>query len=234
MGKNKVPIWAFIALALSVDTGTLAAANADGKNAQSTSDGTRKIVFFGDSITAGLGVPPNEAFPALIQGRIVAAKLPFVVINAGLSGETSAGGLRRVGWVLKQRADVLVIELGANDGLRGLALNDTRINLQGIIDRARALHPQIQIFIAGMQLPPNLGAGYTAAFRSIFPELAIQNSISLIPFLLEGVGGVSEMNQADGIHPNSAGHHRLAENVWSVLGPKLVGMLTQERDGFED
>ena len=163
----------------------------------------------------------DEAFPALIQHRIDTESLPFRVINAGLSGETSAGGLRRINWVLQQRVDFLVIELGANDGLRGISLTDTRTNLQGIIDRALALHPKVRIALAGMQIPPNLGPEYTTTFRSLFPALAKANLTLLIPFLLEGVGGIEELNLADGIHPTAEGHRRVAQNVWKILAPAL-------------
>ncbi len=184
-------------------------------------DSTRTVLFFGNSLTAGFGVRTDEAFPARIQHRIDTESLPFRVINAGLSGETSAGGLRRISWVLQQRVDFLVIELGANDGLRGISLADTRTNLQGIIDRARAAHPKVRIALAGMQIPPNLGPEYTATFRSLFPRLAKENSTLLIPFLLEGVGGVEELNLPDGIHPTPVGHRRVAQNVWKILAPAL-------------
>jgi acyl-CoA thioesterase-1 len=196
------------------ETDAVAAANRQGE---------KVILFFGDSITAGFGVEPHQAFPALIQQRIDAENLPFKVINAGLSGETSAGGLRRVSWVLGQRVDIMVIELGANDGLRGVPLSATRKNLQGIIARARAAQPNLRIVLAGMQLPPNLGPEYTTHFRTLFPELARAHSTLLIPFLLEGVGGVPALNLNDGIHPNPQGHRRVAENVWKVLAPVLRG-----------
>jgi acyl-CoA thioesterase-1 len=182
------------------------------------------VLFFGNSITAGLGVRPDASFPALIQRRIDAERLPFKVINAGLSGETSAGGLRRIDWLLQQRVDLLVIELGANDGLRGISLMATRKNLQGIIDRARAAHPRAHIVLAGMQIPPNLGPEYTSVFRSLFPELAKANSTLLIPFLLQGVGGIEALNLADGIHPNPEGHRRVAQNAWEILAPVLRGI----------
>ena len=183
---------------------------------------SKTILFFGNSLSAGFGLDPAEAFPALIQQKIDSLKWNYTVINAGLSGETSAGGLRRIDWLLQRKIDVLVLELGANDGLRGIALAETRRNLQGIIDRAKEKHPDVQIVIAGMQVPPNLGKTYTRSFRALFPELARQNEAELIPFLLEGVGGVPELNLADGIHPNIAGHRKVAENVWKVLRPLLV------------
>ena len=179
-------------------------------------DSSGTVLFFGDSLTAGLGVRPDESFPALIQQQIKAECLPFRVINAGLSGETSAGGLRRIDWVLQQRVDLLVIELGVNDGLRGISLTATRKNLQGIIHRSRAAHPKAHIVLAGMQIPPNLGSEYTASFRSLFAELAQENSTLLIPFLLEGVGGDEALNLPEG-------HRRVAQNVWEILAPALRG-----------
>ena len=184
---------------------------------------SKTILFFGNSLSAGFGLDPAEAFPALIQRKIDSLGLNGTVVNAGLSGETSAGGLRRIDWLLQRRIDILVLELGANDGLRGLALDDTRRNLQGIIDRTKQKYPQAQIVIAGMQVPPNLGKTYTQSFRALFPELAQKNEAALIPFLLEGVGGVPALNLADGIHPNAAGHRKVAENVWKILQPLLAG-----------
>ena len=181
----------------------------------------KNILFFGNSLSAGYGLDPSEAFPAMIQQRIDSLGLAYNVINAGLSGETSAGGLRRIDWLLQRHLDILVLELGANDGLRGIALTDTRRNLQGIIDRTKQKYPNAKIVIAGMQVPPNLGKTYTQAFRALFPELAQKNNAALIPFLLEGVGGVPALNLADGIHPNAAGHRRVAENVWKTLRPVI-------------
>ncbi|HVU16394.1 MAG TPA: arylesterase [Candidatus Didemnitutus sp.] len=182
---------------------------------------TRTLVFFGDSLTAGLGVDPDEAFPALIQKKIEAAGKSWRVVNAGLSGETTAGGLRRLDWILRQPVDLIVVELGANDGLRGLKPEVTRANLQAIIDRIRTHDPKIRIVLAGMRVPTNLGPEYTASFAAIFPELATANKITLIPFLLEGVGGHPELNQGDGMHPTPAGHAKVADNVWTVLAPLL-------------
>jgi len=181
----------------------------------------RTLVFFGDSLTAGLGVDPDQAYPALIQRKIDAAHLAWRVVNAGLSGDTTAGGLRRLEWVLRQPMDLIVVELGANDGLRGLKPEVTRANLQLIIDRIRTLRPGARIVLAGMQLPTNLGADYTGKFAAIYPDLAKRNDLPLIPFLLEGVGGHPELNQGDGMHPTPAGHERVADNVWKVLAPLL-------------
>ena len=182
------------------------------------------IVVLGDSLAAGLGVDPSEAFPEVIQKKITAAGLNDTVVNAGVSGDTSADGLARTGWLLRQRIDVLILELGGNDGLRGLPIATTRTNLQAIIDRVRQKYPQVRIVLAGMQMPPNMGAEYTAAFRQIYPDLAAANHAALIPFLLAGVGGRAELNQADHIHPTAAGHKIVADNVWEVLRPILEGM----------
>ena len=179
------------------------------------------MLFFGTSLTAGLGLEPEEAFPALIQAKLDSAGLAFRAVNAGVSGETSAAGLRRIDWLLSQPVAVLVLELGANDALRGQDLAAAGANLQAIIDRTRARHPDVRIVIAGMEAPPNLGSRYTAAFRQMFVDLARRNDAALIPFLLEGVAGVPELNQGDGIHPNAEGARIMAENVWKVLEPVL-------------
>ncbi len=175
------------------------------------------ILFFGNSLTAGMGLDPEEAFPAVIQDKIDSLGLNYEVINAGLSGETTAGGKNRVGWVLDQPVDVFVLELGANDGLRGLPLEQTRQNLQAIIDTVRKTNAEAEIILAGMQIPPNMGAAYTSEFRKIFPELAEKNEVHFVPFLLKGVGGDPDLNQPDGIHPTAEGQRILAENVWEVL-----------------
>lgn len=181
----------------------------------------KSVVFLGDSLTAGLGVQKAEAFPALVGEKIRAADLPFDVENAGLSGDTSAGGLRRIEWLLQRRIDVLVVELGANDGLRGLSLKTMKANLQSIIDKTKAKNPQVKIVLAGMQVPPNLGAEYATGFERVFGELARENNATLIPFLLEGVGGNRDLNQPDLIHPSPAGHRIIAELVWRTLEPIL-------------
>ena len=183
----------------------------------------RTVVFFGDSLTAGYGLddPASEAYPALIQEKITAAKLPWRVVNAGLSGETSSGGLRRVEWILRQPTDVFVLALGANDGLRGIDPAVSSANLQGIIDRVHARYPAAKIILAGMQVPPTLGEEYGRAFAAIYPALAEKNHLVLIPFLLADVGGHMELNQPDNLHPNAAGAAKVAETVWSVLHPLL-------------
>lgn len=183
---------------------------------------SKKILFFGDSLTAGMGLDPNEAFPTVIQEKLDSLGLNYSVINAGLSGETTASGRNRIEWVLNQEVDIFVLELGANDGLRGIPPEETRKNLQEIIKFVREKDPDTEIILAGMQIPPNMGPEYTAEFRRIFPELAEKNNVELIPFLLEDVAGDSELNQEDGIHPTAEGHRILANNVWEVLKPMVV------------
>ena len=184
--------------------------------------GKKNILFFGTSLTAGYGLDPTEAYPALIQNRVDSLKLPYNVVNGGLSGETSAAGLDRIDWFLKrQPVSIFVLELGANDGLRGLPLKDTKKNLQKIIDRVKAKNANVKLVMAGMQMPPNLGKKYTTDFKNIYPVLAKKNNMKLIPFLLDGVAGIPKLNQQDGIHPTAAGDKILAENVWVVLKDML-------------
>ncbi len=184
-------------------------------------DNPQRILFFGDSITAGNGVDKENAFPALIQQKIDSLGWNFEAINAGLSGETSAGGLRRVDWMLRQPVSVFVLELGGNDGLRGIDLDATKKNLQNIIDKVEGKYPDARIVLAGMQVPPNLGPDYTNKFKTMYPELAKDNDTELIPFLLKDVGGYPEYMQGDGIHPNTEGHAMVAETVWETLRPIL-------------
>lgn len=179
------------------------------------------IVFYGDSLTAGYGIDPESAFPALIGKALEQKGKNVKVVNAGVSGETSAGGLSRVDWVLRQPVDIFVLELGANDGLRGLPVEQTKKNLQAIIDRVKAKNPNVKIVIAGMMVPPNMGPDYSAQFQKIFPELARRNDAALVPFLLEDVAGIKTLNLADGIHPNPEGHQIVARNVLKVLEPLL-------------
>lgn len=183
----------------------------------------KTILFFGDSLTAGYGLDDaaTEAFPGLIQKKINEAKLPYRVINSGLSGETTAGGLRRIDWVLRMPVDIFVLELGGNDGLRGLPPAVAAKNLQGIIDKVRAKNPSAQIVIAGMTMPTSMGEAYVREFAAIYPALAKTNDAVLIPFLLEGVGGRPELNLPDGFHPNVAGHKIVADVVWKTLQPLL-------------
>ena len=179
------------------------------------------IVFFGNSLTAGYGLSPSQAFPAVIQKKIDSLGLPYQVINAGVSGETSSGGKTRIDWILKQPVDIFVLELGANDGLRGIPLSATRKNLQDIVDKVIAKNPNTKLLFAGMQIPPNMGQTYTTEFRNIYTELAEKNKMTLVPFLLEGVGGEPKLNQEDGIHPTAEGHRIVAENLWRSLQKML-------------
>ncbi len=185
------------------------------------SDKPTSLLFFGDSLTAGYGLSPEEAFPALIEKGLNKKGRVASVTNAGLSGETSAGGLARIDWVLRQPIDIFVLELGANDGLRGLPLDQTRKNLQGILDKVKNKNPMAKLVIAGMMVPPNMGQQYSKEFSKIYPDLAKKNNATLIPFLLEGVGGNEKLNQADGIHPNAEGHRIIAGNL-TVIFSKLI------------
>ncbi len=179
--------------------------------------GTKTILFFGNSLTAGYGLDTEESFPALIQDRLDSLELNYTAINSGLSGETTSGGLNRLNWVLNQKVDVFVLELGANDGLSGIPLKETRKNLQSIINLVKEKNPSTEIILAGMQIPPNMGQDYTDEFRKIYPELASENEVRLIPFLLDGVAGIPELNLQDGIHPTAEGQKIVRENVWEVL-----------------
>jgi len=185
------------------------------------SENTKTIIFFGDSLTAGYGLAPEQAFPALIQNYLEEKGIAVKVVNAGVSGETTAGGLSRINWVLNQHVDIFVLELGANDGLRGLPLNQTVSNLQQIIDQVKKANPKVEIIIAGMMVPPNMGQQYSNEFRRIFPDLAEKNKLGLIPFLLEGVAGDPELNLPDGIHPNVEGHKIVAGNILKILEEKI-------------
>jgi acyl-CoA thioesterase I len=181
----------------------------------------KTILFFGDSITAGYGLEDGEAFPAIVQQKIDSLGLAYRVVNSGLSGETSAGGLRRIDWVLQQNVDVFVLELGGNDGLRGIDPASTKENLRGIINRVQAKYPDAIIILTGMESPPNMGESYTSRFRSIYADLADENDVIFLPFILEGVAGDPDLNLPDGIHPTAEGHRILARNVWGVLEPVL-------------
>ena len=184
-----------------------------------TNTSPKLILFYGDSLTAGYGLSPEEAFPAKVEKKLNQKGNVCKVVNAGLSGETSAGGLSRLDWVLRQPVDIFVLELGANDGLRGLPVDQTQKNLQAIIDKVKGKNPKVKIVIAGMMVPPNMGADYTAKFQKIFPELAKKNNATLIPFILQNVAGDEKLNQADGIHPTAEGHNIVADNVYKVLQP---------------
>jgi acyl-CoA thioesterase I len=181
----------------------------------------KTLLFYGDSLTAGYGLSPEEAFPALIETKIKQQGKSWKVINGGLSGETSAGGLSRIDWMLRQPVDIFVLELGANDGLRGLPLEQTKSNLQAIIDKVKAKNPAVKIVVAGMMVPPNMGPDYTTQFKNVFPALAKKNKATLIPFILEGVAGNEKLNLPDGIHPNIEGHKIVAEHIWKTIGPML-------------
>jgi len=207
-------------LACGTEESTPSASSEAGTTA-GTGDARPVVLFLGTSLTAGYGLSVDKAYPSLIQQKIDSAGLGFRVVNAGESGGTSAGGVRRIGWLLRQPVATLVLELGANDGLRGQDVTNLKRNLQTIIDTTLATYPEAEIVIAGMEAPPNLGRLYTAEFRRVFQELARENKAELIPFLLEGVAGVPELNQADGIHPTAAGQRLIAETVWHVLDPLL-------------
>ncbi|MFN0016419.1 MAG: arylesterase [Saprospiraceae bacterium] len=183
---------------------------------------TRKtIVFFGNSLTAAYQLPPEQGFPALIQQKVDGLGLAYRCVNAGNSGETTAGGKNRVDWILSQSVDVFVLELGGNDALRGVPVDEAKRNLQEIINRVKTKYPTCQIVLVGMLAPPNLGPTYTKAFAAMYPDLAKANGTALVPFLLEGVGGDPNLNLPDGIHPNEAGHRIVAETVWKTLRPLL-------------
>jgi acyl-CoA thioesterase-1 len=179
----------------------------------------RVVVALGDSLTAGLGVAPDEAWPALVEARLREEGYPYRVVNAGVSGDTTAGGLRRVDWVLRSDPEVAVVALGANDGLRGLPVDQMRANLAAIVERLS--EKGARVLLAGMRVPPNYGADYGRAFAAVYPEVARTRHVPLMPFLLEGVAADPRLNQADGIHPNAAGHRVIADRVWPLLRPLL-------------
>lgn len=183
---------------------------------------TKNILFFGNSLTAGYGLEdPSDAFPALIQGKIDSLGLPYKVINGGLSGETTSGGANRIDWLLKQKIDVFVLELGANDGLRGIPVAETKKNLQTILNKVKAKYPDAKQVLLGMEVPPNMGNEYVTQFRSIFRQVADENKIAFVPFLLHGVAGNTQLNLKDGIHPTAKGYKIVAENVWDILKDEL-------------
>ena len=201
----------------STDPQTSISANTD-----STSDlKIKRIIFFGNSLTAGYGLSDQEAFTTQIQLIMDSLDLPYQAINAGLSGETTAGGERRIDWVLKQQMDIFFLELGGNDMLRGTDVQTTENNLRSIITKVRIKHPNIPIILAGMMAPPNLGKEYTDAFASIYPTLSKEFNLTLIPFFLEGVAGIDSLNQSDGIHPTAQGQKIVAQTVWQALYPLL-------------
>lgn len=205
----------FILMFALFPAGSLAA------NPEHDHDRKQVVLFFGNSITAGYGLDPDQAFPHLIGEKADSLGYALEIINAGLSGETSAGGLRRIDWVLQRRFDLFVLELGANDGLRGLDPDHTRENLQQIMDKVRHRYPEVLILLTGMEAPPNMGPDYTDRFRQLFRDLAESNDVAFMPFILEDVAGIPELNMADGIHPTAAGHRIIARNVWKALEPLL-------------
>lgn len=191
---------------------TVATAKPDSTKAEKT------VLFFGDSLTAGYGLDdPSQAYPGVVQNKIDSAKLPYKVVNAGVSGETTAGGKARINWILRQKVDVFVLELGANDGLRGIPATETAKNLQAIVDVVKAKYPNAKLVLLGMQVPPNMGTTYANSFKDVFPQLASKNKMTFMPFLLKDVGGVPKLNQKDGIHPNTEGAKIVGNNVWQVL-----------------
>jgi len=183
--------------------------------------GQKKILMFGDSITAGYGLTEEQAYPALIQNKIDSLGLNHTVINAGLSGETTAGGARRVDWILQQDVDIFLLGLGGNDGLRGIETSNTKMNLITIIEKVREKDSEVDIILAGMEAPPNLGQQYTSSFRLIFSEVANEKNVTFMPFLLEDVAGIDELNQPDGIHPTAEGQQIIADHIWTYVEPLL-------------
>jgi acyl-CoA thioesterase-1 len=191
---------------------------ASAQTASAATSTKKNILFFGDSLTAGYGLDDEQdAFPGVIQRRIDSLKLPYNVINAGVSGETTAGGLGRIDWTLKQKVDIFILELGANDGLRGVPVSETKNNLHTIIIKVKAKYPDARIILAGMMVPPSMGADYANSFKAVFPAIAEKDKVELIPFLLDHVAGIPKLNQGDGIHPTAEGAKIVADNVWRVL-----------------
>ena len=180
-------------------------------------DETKTILFYGDSITAGYGIGTDLAFPKLVETKLQNEGYAVEVINGGLSGETTAGGLTRIDWMLNRSYDIFILELGGNDGLRGLPIAETESNLNKIIERVKAKNPATKIIVAGMMVPPNMGPEYSEDFKGVFESVARNNKATLIPFLLEDVGGIEDLNQPDGIHPNAAGHEIIARNIYPVI-----------------
>lgn len=186
-----------------------------------TNDSKKTILCFGNSLTAGYGLDEQEAWPALLQARLDSINEPYTVVNAGLSGETTSGGLNRLDWVIKQKVDLFILELGANDMLRGLAVDNTKENLEKIITKVSTKYPEAKIILAGMLAPPNMGDGYEKDFNRIFSDLAMKHKAALIPFLLDEVAGKKDLNLPDGKHPNLAGQKIVLENVWAALSPLI-------------
>jgi len=201
----------------SKQTTTTIEKTANPSTTATATDKKKKVVFFGDSLTAAYGLDEDQGFTSLIQKKIDSLDLDYEVVNAGLSGETTAGGNSRIDWILKQPIDIFILELGGNDGLRGIDPDASFKNLQSIINKVKAKYPAAKIVLAGMEAPPNMGDDFTSEFRAMFPKLAKANNTALIPFLLDSVGGIPELNQPDGIHPTAKGHQIVAETIWKVL-----------------
>lgn len=218
-------IFVFFVLSSCVDKKNETATQDQQTNTQPEQNDTRStktILCFGDSITAGYGLEnTDDAYPGLLQQKIDSLGLNYTVINSGLSGETTAGGKSRIDWILNQDIAVFILELGANDGLRGVPLSETRLNLQSIINTVKEKSPKTTIILAGMELPPNMGQDYTGEFRAIYADLAKENQLEFIPFILKDVGGIKALNQSDGIHPTSEGHKIVAHTVWETLEPLI-------------
>ena len=221
----KFTFLSFLILALSACGDKSSKNNAEQQNAKTDTtqvSNKKNILFFGDSLTAGYGLDdPADAFPGVIQRKLDSLKLPYNVVNAGVSGETTAGGLGRIDWVLKQKIDIFILELGANDGLRGLPVKATAANLQTIVDKVKAKYPDAKLMLLGMMVPPSMGGDYANDFKATFPAIAQKNKMELVPFLLYGVAGNPKLNQADGIHPTAEGAKIVANNVWQVLKNEL-------------
>ncbi len=200
-----------------------AAAASDGpeRRAAARATGRGRVLFVGTSLTAGLGLDPSEAYPAIVAAMIDSAGFPFEVVNAGVSGETSSGALRRIDWLLREPVDVVVIETGANDGLRGVPVATLRANIEALVERIREARPDASILLVQMEALPNFGPEYTGAFREVYPEVAEESGVTLAPFLLQGVAGRPSLNQPDGIHPTAEGARIAAANIWASLAPLL-------------
>ncbi len=215
---NKPVVILMVMMGISACNPPSAPQNASAPKASKVAVPKRTVLFFGNSLTAGYGLDdPEKAFPGLIRKKIDSLQLPYTVVSAGLSGETTAGGKSRIDWLLKNPVDVFVLELGANDGLRGLPVSATTANLQTIIDHVKAKNPKVSILLLGMEVPPNMGNAYVTEFRTVFRRLAEKNNVGFVPFFLDGVAGVTALNQRDGIHPTAAGHRICAENIWKEL-----------------
>lgn len=196
---------------------------ATAKTTETPKNKTKSILIFGDSLTAGYGLddPASESYPSILQQKIDSLNLPYKIINGGLSGETSAGGNGRIEWLLKNKVDVFILELGANDGLRGIAVEQTYKNLTSIVKKVKIRYPDCKLILTGMMIPPNMGENYSTNFKQLFPKIAKENNLKFVPFLLEGVAGNRKLNQRDGIHPTAEGAKILANNVWQVLEKEL-------------